>query len=102
MTLSSDPDVNAAARTEHAAIGTSRHHGRYRVVFIDHQTLRLAAALVAVVVLAGRRLIAQAELQAAVAGLQSGIVQRLLKLWCGLLQHRQRLGLLDGEMRGHL
>ena len=77
MSVSSDADVHAAARSEHAAIGSSRDCRGDGVVFADHQPLGVAAGLVAAV-LAGRRLIAQAELQAAAAGLETGIIQRLL------------------------
>ena len=36
MFVSSDPDVDAAARSEHAAVGLSRDHGRNRVLVADH------------------------------------------------------------------
>ena len=36
-----DADIYAAARSEHAAIGSSRHHSRYGVIFADDQPLRV-------------------------------------------------------------
>src|SRR5260221_9968885 len=98
MSLSSDPDINAAARLEHAAIGSSRDRRGDRLVIADHQPLRVAAGFIAV--LSGRGLVAQAELQAAIAGLQSGVIQRALQLRRVLAQHRQRLRLFDRQMRG--
>ena len=99
QTLMSTPPL----APEHAAVGTSRDRGGDGVFLVDHQTLRLAAGLVVVgVVLAGLRLVAQAELQAAAAGLQAGVVQRLLQLRRVLPQHRQRFRLFDREMRRHL
>src|SRR5207248_10491548 len=74
MSASSDPDIHAAACAHHAAVGTARERSGDSVFLVDHQTLRLAAGLVVVgVVLAGLRLIAQAELQAAAAALQPGV-----------------------------
>src|SRR3954451_15435580 len=88
MLLSSDSDVDAAARSEHAAIGSSRdRRGGDGIVFADHQPLRVAAIVVAAV-LSGRRLVAQAELQSAAVGLESGVVQRPLQLRRVLTQHR--------------
>src|ERR1035441_3576271 len=101
MSVSSDPDVDAAARSERAAISSSRDCRGDGVFFADHQPLGVAAGLVAAI-LTGCRLIAQAELQAAAAGLEAGVVQRALQLRCVLLQHRQRLRLFDRQMRGHL
>ena len=54
------------------------------------------------VVLPRRGLVAQAELQTAVAGLESGIVQRALQLRRILTQHRQRFRLFDRQVRSHL
>src|SRR4051812_7977276 len=68
MSVSSTPDVDAAARSGQAAVASSRHCRGNAVVFADDQPLRVAVGLVAAV-LAGRRLVAQAELQAVVAGL---------------------------------
>jgi hypothetical protein len=65
MSLSSDPDINAAARPEHAAIASSRDRRGDRLVIADDQPLRVAAGFIAV--LSGRGLVAQAELQAAIA-----------------------------------
>ena len=56
----------------------------------------------AVVVLALRGLIAQAELQPAIAGRKPGIVERALQLVGVLAQHRQRLRPFDRQMRRHL
>ena len=53
-------------------------------------------------VLAGLRLVAQAELQAAAVGRQAGIVERAVQLVGVLAQHLQRFRLFDREMRGHL
>ena len=53
MSVSSDADIDAAARSERAAISSSRQNGRNGIVVADHQSLRVVAALVAVV-LAGR------------------------------------------------
>ena len=47
-------------------------------------------------------MVAQAELQSAVAGLEAGIPQRLLELRRVLPQHRQGFRPLDRHMRGHL
>jgi hypothetical protein len=63
--------------------------------------LPMAAGLVAAV-LTGRGLVAQAELQAAIASLESGIVERALQLRRVLAQHRQRFRFLDRQMRGDL
>ena len=41
-------------------------------------------------------------MQAAIAGLEAGVVQRALQLRCVLLQHRQRFRLFDRQMRSHL
>src|SRR6195952_2615361 len=101
MFVSSDADVDAAARSEHAAIGSPRDRRGDRVFFTDDQTLRIAAGLVAAV-LARRGLIAQAELQPAIAGLETGVIQRALQLGGVLAQHRQRFGLFDSQMRGDL
>src|SRR3954454_3604909 len=99
MVISSDPDVDAAARTEHAAVAASRRGGD-GVFFADDQALRVGVLLVAVV-LARRRLVAQAELQVAVAGRQTGVVERALQLGSILAQHRERFRLFDREMRRH-
>ena len=53
-------------------------------------------------VLALRRLVAQAELQAAIAGREPGIVERALQLVGVLTQHRQRFRPFDRQMRRHL
>src|SRR3984893_17473768 len=98
MSVSSDPDIDAAARSEHAAIALSRDCRGDGIFVADHQPLRVAWRVVAAV-LAGRRLVAQAELQAAVAGLESGVVERLLQLRCVLAQHRQCFRLFDRQMR---
>ena len=94
QTLMSTPPL-----TEHPAIGTSGDRRGDGVFLVDHQTLRLAAGLCCWIVLAGRGLVAQAELQAAAAGLQAGVVQRLLQLRRILPQHRQRFRLFDRQMR---
>src|SRR5262245_16980965 len=60
--LSSDPYIHAAVRAQRAAVGASRDCRGHRILFLDDEPLRLAAALVGIV-LAGRRLVAQAELQ---------------------------------------
>src|SRR5712672_4267558 len=91
MVISSDPDVHAAARTEHAAVAASRGGGD-GVFFADDQALRVGILLVAVV-LARRRLIAQAEMQVAAAGRQAGVVERALQLRSILAQHRERFRL---------
>src|SRR5262249_27431317 len=88
MTASLHLDIHAAVRSEHAAIGPARNGGRDHLVLADHQPLGIAARLIVVVLVVGRRLVAQAELQAAAAGLQAGIVERLLELRRILLQHR--------------
>src|SRR6516162_10242509 len=69
----SDPDVDAAARAQHAAVGLSRDSGRNRIVLAYDQLLGVAVVVIAGV-LAGGGLIAQTELQAAVDGFQAGIV----------------------------
>jgi hypothetical protein len=63
MSLSSDPDIDAAARSEHAAIASSRDHRGDRLV-IETQPPRCGRFFCRP---AG--LVAQAELQAAAAGL---------------------------------
>ena len=78
----------------------ARRRGGHGVLVADHQSLRVRTGLAAV--FWRRRLVAQAELQAAVAGLEAGVVQRALQLRCVLLQHRQRFRLLDPQMRCHL
>jgi hypothetical protein len=55
-----------------------------------------------VVVLAGERLIPQAELQAVVGGLQACLLKRALELRLLALQELQGIGPLRGHMRGHL
>src|SRR5882757_7023305 len=100
MVISSDPDVHAAARTEHASVAASRRCGD-GVFFADDQALRVGVGLVAVV-LAGRRLIAKAELESAAVGRETGVVERALQLGGVLPQHRQRFRLFDREMRRHL
>src|ERR1700744_660662 len=101
MALSSNADVHAAARSEHPAVCSSRRRGGGGLFGVDHQPLRVAVTVVAAV-LSGGRLVAQAELQAAVAGLEAGVAQGLLQLRRVLLQHRQRFRLFDHKMRGHL
>src|ERR1700738_3229236 len=101
MLVSSDADVDAAARSEHAAIGSSRDRRGDGIFFADDQPLRVAAGLVAAV-LPRRGLVSQAELQAAVAGLETGVIQRALQLGGVLAQHGERFGLFDPQMRGHL
>ena len=64
--------------------------------------MSVAVCQVAVVVLTGRGLVAQAELQASAASFQSSVIQRLLQLRGVLLQHRKGFRLLDREMRSHL
>ena len=54
MSASSDPDVHAAAGTQHAAVGSSRDRGGDGVFLADHQPLRLAAGLVVVASCSGR------------------------------------------------
>lgn len=53
-------------------------------------------------ILAAHRLIAQAELQAVVAGLQTGLVERLLELRLLILQELQRVGALGRHVRRDL
>src|SRR3954452_1152722 len=89
MVISSDPDIDAAACAQHAAVAASRRGGGDDVFFADDQALRVGVLLVAVV-LAGRRLVAQAELQVAAAGRQTRVVERALQLRGILAQHRQR------------
>src|SRR5439155_22703988 len=74
MVISSDPDVDAAACAQHAGVAASRRGGGDGVFFADNQALRVGVLLVAVV-LAGRRLVAQAELQVAAAGRQARVVE---------------------------
>src|SRR5882724_744077 len=100
MVNSSDFDVYAAARSEHAAICASRDW-RGDGVFFNDQAMCVAARSAAVV-LTRRRLVAQAELQAAVARLQAGVIQRALQLGCILAQHRQRFRFFNCQMRSHL
>src|SRR3954466_15243404 len=97
MVISSNPDVDAAACAEHAAIAASRRGGRDGVFFADNQALRVGILPVAVV-LAGRRLVAQAELQIAAAGRQARVVEGALQLRGIMAQHRQRFRLFDREM----
>src|SRR5258708_10147751 len=100
MAISSDPDVHAAARTEHAAVAASRGGGD-GVFFADDQALRVGVGLVAVV-LAGRRLVAKAELESSAVGRETRVVERALQLGGVLPQHRQCFRLFDREMRRHL
>src|SRR5262245_13368148 len=85
-----DPDVDATARPERASVRPPDYCGGNTVVIADDQPLRLRGLLIVVAVVLPRRgLVAQAELQAAAAGLQTGVVQRLLQLRRVLLEHRQ-------------
>src|SRR6201995_1177276 len=64
--VSLHPDVDAAARTQRAAVGLSRKRGRHAAVLTHQQPLRVAVRLVVAlpVLLTRRRLITQRELQA--------------------------------------
>src|SRR5438132_10810358 len=86
MVVSLNPDIQAAARAEHAAIaaGDRRRHG---LVLGDDQALGVGIGLVAV--LPRGRLVAQRELQAVVAGGEARIIERALQLRRVLAQHRQ-------------
>src|SRR4029079_12482424 len=64
-------DVNAAARTEHAAITAAGDDGRNTVFFADDEAMGVGIGLAAIV-LALRGLITQAELQPAIAGRKPG------------------------------
>src|ERR1044072_7743641 len=50
MSVSSNPDVDAAARSGHAAIGASRDRDGNRVVFADHQPVHRAGRFISAVV----------------------------------------------------
>ncbi len=68
----------------------------------DDQPVRGATALVAAV-LSGRRLIsAPGWMQAAAAGLQTGVVQHLCSCGASCRKHRQRQRHFHRQMRGHL
>ena len=54
------------------------------------------------VLLSGKGLVAQRKLQAIVGGFQSRLLQRALQLRLLALQQLQRVGALDGHVRGHL
>src|SRR5260370_38653917 len=97
MSVSSNPDVYAAARSEHAAIGSARHCSGDGVFVADDQPLRVATGVVAAV-LARRGLVAQAELKAAIAGLEAGVAQRAVQLGRVLPQHRPRARFLARHM----
>src|SRR6266404_4912925 len=101
MAISLNPDVDAAARTEHAAIAAAGDDGRHAVFLADDEAMRVGIGLVAVV-LPLRGLVAQAELQATIAGRESGAVECALQLVGVLTQHRQRFRPFDGQMRRHL
>src|SRR5690348_5438565 len=79
---SSDSDVHTTARAERAAVTAAGGARRGCLVLDDHQALRILAIPIAVGVALAllRILVAQAELQAIVAGLQAGILQGLLQL----------------------
>src|SRR5580698_6877497 len=64
ISVSSNPDVDAAGGSDHAAIASSGDGRRGCVFVVDDQPLRVAVAAI-VVVLSGGRLVAKAELQAA-------------------------------------
>jgi len=101
MALSAHPDVDPAASGERASIGPSRERCGNRVFLGNDQPLGVGRGLVAVV-LAGRGLIAEAELQAAAGGLQSGVIQRTLQLRRVLAQYRKRFCLFHRQVRRHL
>lgn len=98
---SSNPDIDAAARSEHAAVGSSRDLCRNGVFFGDDDALRIAAGAV-VAIAPRRRLVAQAELQSRVAGLQTGVFQRLLKPRRIVTQHVERRRPFHCQMRGDI
>src|SRR5437868_5333626 len=98
----SDPDVYAAARTERASIAEAGCARCCRIVLDDNKPLRVLAVASAVVLALLRVLVAQAELQATVAGLQAGVLQGLLQLRRVAAQQIERLRLLDEQARGHL
>src|SRR5579872_5194563 len=79
ISLSLHPDIHAAARRKRAAVSSSRNRRLDGVFIADDQPLGVGIVAL-VVVLAGRRLVAQAELQTAASGLEPGIVERLLQL----------------------
>src|SRR3954453_7197264 len=100
---SSHSDVDAAARSEHAAVAAAYGRGGSCVFVADDQPACVAVIVVALAgVLPRRILVAQAEGEPVAAGLEAGIVERALQLRRVLPQHRQRLRPLDGEMRGDL
>src|SRR5258708_8863060 len=91
---SSHSDVDAAARSEHAAVAAPHRRGGSCVFVADDQPAGVAVIVVVVAgVLPRRILVAQAEGKPVAAGLQPGIVERALQLRRVLLQHRQRLRL---------
>src|ERR1700732_178484 len=62
MLVSSNPDIHTAARSKRASVTAPRDRCGDGVFFADDQPLRVGACVIAAV-LAGRRLVAQAELQ---------------------------------------
>src|ERR1700754_474602 len=60
MSVSSNADVDAAARSEHPAVASSHRRDGDGVFIADDQPLHVAVGIVAAV-LSGRRLVAQAE-----------------------------------------
>ena len=69
MIVSSNPDIDAAARRQRT-VATAGNDGRNGLVFGDEQVGGLPPFL-APVVASGKGLVTQAELQAAVAGLET-------------------------------
>lgn len=47
-------------------------------------------------------MVAQAELESVVGGLQAGLIERLFKLRLLVLQELQRIGAVGGHVRRHL
>src|SRR3954462_9291215 len=101
MSLSSHADVDAAARSGQSAIASSCKRCGNAVVVADDQPVRMAEGFLSAT-LAGGTLIAQAELQAVITGLEAGLIECALQLVRVLAQHRQRFRLLHREMRGDL
>src|SRR6185312_8875757 len=99
MAGSSDSNVDAAAHPGVAGIA-ARDRGGGKGVVLDHDLRRGGHRHIGLLLAAA--LVAQRELQAVVGGFQARILQCALEAGRVAAQKIERIGTIDGQVRGHL